>query len=43
MYSVPNGQSQSMKIAPGELVQMASLWGDGKGNYLGHIYLKTDK
>ena len=38
-----NDKSDNLKIAPGELVQSARLWGNGKGQHLGHIYIKTDK
>ena len=36
-------KSESLKLEPGELVQSARLWGNGKGQHLGHIYIKTDK
>ena len=38
-----NGRTDNLNIAPGELVQSARLWGNGKGQHLGHIYIKTDK
>ncbi|KAI4148225.1 MAG: hypothetical protein L6R39_002852 [Caloplaca ligustica] len=34
---------KNIKFAAGEKVVSATLWGDGQGRYLGHIYLKTDK
>ncbi|KAL8659876.1 MAG: hypothetical protein Q9202_006921 [Teloschistes flavicans] len=37
------GDNKAIKFAPGEQVLAATLWGDGKGRRLGHIYLKTDK
>lgn len=37
------GKSDTMKLKTGELVSSARLWGNGKGEHLGHIYLKTDK
>ena len=43
MQGYQTGNSQSMTLAPGELVTTATLWGDGVGTHLGHIYLKTDK
>ena len=38
-----SGESKTITFAPGELVSYAKLWGNGKGEHLGHIYLKTDK
>ncbi len=43
MHGTQNGDSKSITFAPGEKVQAATLWGDGTGKQLGHIYLKTDK
>ena len=43
MQGYQTGSSQSLTLAPGELVINAALWGDGTGDHLGHIYLKTDK
>ena len=38
-----NGRTDNLNLAAGELVQSARLWGNGKGQHLGHIYIKTDK
>lgn len=38
-----NGRTDNLNLVPGELVQSARLWGNGKGQHLGHIYIKTDK
>ena len=38
-----NGKSDTLKIAAGELVRSTRLWGNGKGQHLGHIYIITDK
>lgn len=34
---------QTMTLGTGELVSSARLWGNGKGQHLGHIYIKTNK
>ena len=36
-------QSQTMTLGTGELVSSARLWGNGRGQHLGHIYIKTNK
>ncbi|KAL8792380.1 MAG: hypothetical protein Q9195_004993 [Heterodermia aff. obscurata] len=38
-----NGRTDNLNLAAGELVESARLWGNGKGQHLGHIYIKTDK
>ncbi|KAL9637396.1 MAG: hypothetical protein Q9164_002216 [Protoblastenia rupestris] len=37
------GSAQNFDIEAGELITSARLWGNGKGQHLGHIYLKTSK
>ena len=36
-------QPQTMTLGTGELVSSARLWGNGRGQHLGHIYIKTNK
>jgi len=44
MHGIQFGHSpQSITFAPGEKVLAATLWGNGRAEVLGHIYLKTDK
>ncbi len=43
MHGHQSGTSQSLTLAPGELITTATLYGDGKGDHLGHIFLQTDK
>ena len=34
-------KSENLKLNPGETITTAILYGDGKGKWLGHIYLET--
>ncbi|KAL8758690.1 MAG: hypothetical protein Q9184_003847 [Pyrenodesmia sp. 2 TL-2023] len=44
MHGIKFGDTnKAIKFDPGEKVRAATLWGNGKGQHLGHIYLKTDK
>ena len=36
-------EPQTMTLEAGELVSSARLWGNGRGQHLGHIYIKTNK
>ena len=38
-----NDKSNILKLAEGVLVTSARLWGNGKGEHLGHVYIKTGK
>ena len=35
------GSAQNLNLKAGELISTARLWGNGKAQHLGHIYLKT--
>ena len=35
------GSAQNLNLKAGELISTARLWGNGRGQHLGHIYLKT--
>ena len=43
MHGHQSGSSSTLNLAQGELITTATLYGDGKGNHLGHIFLQTDK
>ena len=43
LHGSQDGTSQSLTMAAGEIISTATLWGNGKGQNLGHMYIKTDK
>ena len=43
LHGSQSGTSQSLTLASGEIITTATLWGNGKGQRLGHMYIKTDK